>query len=68
MFKNLKLILYNHINFYLDILDVIGVVEEFEKAKQISTRFGERDIVRFKLTNGRLAYPLLTSYHIILLR
>lgn len=51
MFKNLKLILYNHINFYLDILDVIGVVEEFEKTKQISTRFGERDIVRFKLTN-----------------
>lgn len=36
------------------VLDDVGVIEDFEKAKSISTKYGERDIVRFKLTDGRL--------------
>lgn len=34
--------------------DVIGAVENFEKVTKIPTRFGERDIVRFKLCDARL--------------
>lgn len=62
------LILYSHLYqintfsvhlhpFLLGFLDV-GVIEEFEKAKQITTKYGERDIVRFKITEGRLAYSI----------
>lgn len=34
-------------------LDVIGVVEDFERVKLISTMYGEKEIVKFRITDGR---------------
>ncbi|XP_074364501.1 uncharacterized protein LOC141705463 [Apium graveolens] len=33
--------------------DIIGVVEDYESLSKISTKFGQRDIVHFRLTDGR---------------
>lgn len=40
--------------FFFLTLDVIGVVEEFEQVRKIPTKFGDKDIVRFRLCDGRL--------------
>ena len=34
-------------------VDVIGAVEDFEKLSIIGTMFGDREIVKFRLTDGR---------------
>ncbi|KAK1384251.1 hypothetical protein POM88_021986 [Heracleum sosnowskyi] len=33
--------------------DIIGVVEDFEHVSSIKTKFGQRNIVRFRITDGR---------------
>lgn len=33
--------------------DVIGVLEDFENVSKISTMYGEKDIVKFRITDGR---------------
>ena len=35
------------------ILDIMGVVEDFENAKPIKTMYDERNIARFRITDGR---------------
>ena len=35
------------------VLDIIGVLEDFENVKLIQTMFGERNIVKFRITDGR---------------
>nr|XP_017233362.1 PREDICTED: uncharacterized protein LOC108207425 [Daucus carota subsp. sativus] len=37
-------------------LDVIGMIEEWEPASRVPTRYGERETLRFKLSNGRVSY------------
>lgn len=41
--------------------DIMGVVEGFEEISKITTMFGERDIVKFRITDGRYEY-LYSSY------
>ncbi|KAK1367829.1 hypothetical protein POM88_033921 [Heracleum sosnowskyi] len=38
--------------------DVIGVVEEFERVKEIQTMYGRRDIVKFRITDGRYSHKV----------
>ena len=43
-------------------VDIIGVMEEFEPVTLIDTMFGKRDIVKFRITDGRFVLHLkLTS-------
>ncbi|KAK1351257.1 hypothetical protein POM88_054532 [Heracleum sosnowskyi] len=41
--------------------DIIGVLEDFENVKVIKTMFGERNIVRFRITNGRYSHKVSVS-------
>ncbi|KAK1360539.1 hypothetical protein POM88_045013 [Heracleum sosnowskyi] len=38
--------------------DIIGVVEDFEHVSSIKTKFGQRNIVRFRITNGRNSHKV----------
>ncbi|KAK1378620.1 hypothetical protein POM88_025364 [Heracleum sosnowskyi] len=38
--------------------DIIGVVEDFENVKLIKTMFGERNIVKFRITDGRYSHKV----------
>lgn len=35
------------------VIDIIGVVEEFDEVIKIPTRYGQQDIVKFKLCDSR---------------
>ncbi|XP_074337283.1 uncharacterized protein LOC141674478 [Apium graveolens] len=37
-------------------IDIIGVVEDFERVKSIKTIYGEKDIVKFRITDERFSY------------
>ncbi|KAL1802631.1 hypothetical protein ACET3Z_031278 [Daucus carota] len=39
-----------------DDVNVIGMIEEWEPASRVPTRYGERETLRFKLSNGRVSY------------
>lgn len=39
-------------------VDVIGVVEGYDPLSKITTKFGLRDIVHFRLTDGRYEFSL----------
>ncbi|KAK1365915.1 hypothetical protein POM88_000695 [Heracleum sosnowskyi] len=36
--------------------DIIGVIEDFERVKPINTMFGEKNIVKFRITDGRYSH------------
>ncbi|KAL1831265.1 hypothetical protein ACET3Z_000916 [Daucus carota] len=51
--------LYILSNFFTrEALDVIGAVEDFEKLSIIGTMFGDREIVKFRLTDGRHSHQV----------
>ncbi|KAL1803056.1 hypothetical protein ACET3Z_031703 [Daucus carota] len=37
-------------------LDIIGAIEQFHKSKKIPTKIGERDVVRFIITDGSISH------------
>ncbi|KAK1386125.1 hypothetical protein POM88_023860 [Heracleum sosnowskyi] len=38
--------------------DIIGVLEDFERVKPIQTMYGERNIVKFRITDGRYSHKV----------